>query len=157
MSLYHHLKTSQTSPQLEDDAPKEAKTSQTSHARVRQRGNLPSSSFNSDNWDILTPEKGKVSAPRARVTNGTLSGRAQESKIIAWINANPPDLPEHQNDCAACGEYIHVYDTGWVCLGDGALIHYSGKHGKTCFDSWHQTRRDAAKTALNEQKGEINT
>lgn len=92
----------------------------------------------------------------AAPTVQTVTADISEKKVVAWINSHPPDLPIDQNNCAACGEYIHVYDTGWVCLGDGALIHYSDKHGKTCFDSWHQTRRDAAKTALNEQKGEIN-
>ena len=65
-------------------------------------------------------------------------------KVTAWINANPPDLPEHQNNCAACGEHIPVYDTGWVCLGDGALIHYSGKHGQVCWKRWHRMRRGEA-------------
>jgi hypothetical protein len=63
-------------------------------------------------------------------------------KVIAWINANPPDLPEHQNNCTACGGYIHVYDTHWVILGDGALIHYSGKHGKGCLEWWQRKRRE---------------
>jgi hypothetical protein len=67
-----------------------------------------------------------------------------DNKVITWINANPPDLPKHQNNCAACDAYIPVYDTGWVILGDGALIHYSGQHGKTCWDRWHQMRHDEA-------------
>lgn len=77
-----------------------------------------------------------------------------ETEIIAWINANPPDMPEHQNNCAACGEYIPVYDTGWVCLGDGALIHYGGKHGKKCFKNWHQMRREMAQSAFENLNGE---
>ena len=72
----------------------------------------------------------------------------EENKIVAWINANPPNLPDAQNHCAACGEFIPVYDTGWVILGDGALIHYSGKHGKTCWDAWMSKRRKEAETNL---------
>ena len=68
-----------------------------------------------------------------------------DNKVIAWINANPPDLPKHQNNCAACGKHIPVHDTDWVILGDGALIHYSGKHGKTCVDQWQEICRGKAK------------
>ena len=67
-----------------------------------------------------------------------------ENRIIAWINSNPPDLPDPQNDCAACGEFIPIYDSGWVYLADGALIHYSGKHGTKCLAAWQKKRRDAA-------------
>ena len=73
------------------------------------------------------------------------NGGDTECKVVAWINSNRPDLPEHQNNCAACGEYIQVYDTHWVILGDGALIHYSGKHGKTCVDQWQEICRGKAK------------
>tara|TARA_B110000046_G_scaffold161704_1_gene175554 strand:+ start:649 stop:831 length:183 start_codon:yes stop_codon:yes gene_type:complete len=55
-------------------------------------------------------------------------------------------LPKVQNNCAACGDFIPVYD--WVILGDGALIHYSGKHGKTCWDAWMSKRRKEAETTL---------
>jgi hypothetical protein len=68
--------------------------------------------------------------------------------IIAWKLANLPDLPDAQNNCAACGIFIPVYDTGWVILGDKALIHYSGKHGKTCWDAWMSKRRKEAETNL---------
>ena len=73
-----------------------------------------------------------------------------EDQIVAWINSNPPNLPEPQNNCAACGEFIPVYDTGWVILGDGALIHYSGKHGKTCWEAWKTKRREIAQAAMSE-------
>lgn len=67
-----------------------------------------------------------------------------EDCVVAWINANPPVLPEVQNHCAACGEFIPVHESGWVFLGDGALIHYSGKHGLGCWEVWKEKRRDAA-------------
>jgi hypothetical protein len=72
----------------------------------------------------------------------------ERAAVIAWINANPPDLPMHQNHCAACGEYIPVYDTGWVYLGDGALIHHGGERGRDCFDRWQDMRRDEAERAI---------
>ena len=72
------------------------------------------------------------------------NGGDTECKVVAWINANPPDLPKHQNNCAACGKHIPVHDTDWVILGDGALIHYSGQHGRSCWDRWHQMRREEA-------------
>jgi hypothetical protein len=65
-----------------------------------------------------------------------------DDKVTAWINANPPDVPEHQNNCAACGGYIPVHETGWVILGDGALIHYSGNHGMECWEQWQRKRRE---------------
>jgi hypothetical protein len=68
--------------------------------------------------------------------------------VIAWINANPPDLPIHQNQCAACGEFIQVYDPGWVNLGDGALIHHGGERGQDCFDRWQNIRREEAERAI---------
>ncbi|MZR29659.1 hypothetical protein [Sneathiella litorea] len=67
-----------------------------------------------------------------------------EAKIIAWINSHPPGLPIVQNNCAECGEFTPVYDTGWVILGDGALIHYSGKHGKKCWKAWRRKRSNEA-------------
>jgi hypothetical protein len=73
------------------------------------------------------------------------------NNVIAWINANPPDLPKHQNSCAACGKYIPVHDTDWVILGDGALVHYSGKHGQVCWEHWQQIRNNEAKLATMEQ------
>jgi hypothetical protein len=73
-------------------------------------------------------------------------------KTIAWINANPPDLPMHQNHCAACGEYIPVYDTGWVYLGDGALVHHGGERGRECFDRWQVLRRAEALKGLGESE-----
>lgn len=80
----------------------------------------------------------------------------KETSVIAWINSNPPCLPDHQNNCAACGIYIEVYDTGRVYLGDGALIHYGGKNGKVCWELWQQMRRDEAKIFFapsSEQEG----
>jgi len=74
-----------------------------------------------------------------------------DNNIIAWFNANPPDLPKHQNSCAACGKHIPVHDTDWVILGDGALVHYSGKHGQVCWKHWQQIRNDEAKLATMEQ------
>lgn len=71
-----------------------------------------------------------------------------EAGVVAWINANPPELPEVQNHCAACGESILFNDTGWVCLADGALIHYSGSHGLTCWEAWKKKRRETAHAAL---------
>jgi hypothetical protein len=72
--------------------------------------------------------------------------------VIAWINANPPDLPMHQNHCAACGEYIPVYDTGWVYLGDGALVHHGGERGRECLDRWQVLRRAEALEGLGESE-----
>lgn len=71
-----------------------------------------------------------------------------DTAVIAWINANPPDLPMHQNHCAACSAFIPVYDTGWVYLGDGVLIHHGGEHGRECFDRWQDMRREEAEWAL---------
>lgn len=74
----------------------------------------------------------------------------EEGKIIAWINSNPPSLPEVQNDCAACDEFILAYDTCWVILGDGALIHYSGKHGLGCWEAWKSKKRETAQAAISQ-------
>lgn len=75
-------------------------------------------------------------------------GMQEESKVVAWINRHPPDLPDVQNYCAACGEFIPVYDTNWVHLADGAFIHHGGKHGRSCFNRWRQMRREKAERAL---------
>ena len=71
-----------------------------------------------------------------------------EAIVIAWINSNPPDLPDPQNNCAACGLPILVIDAGWVYLADGAMIHYSGKHEKICWERWLKMRRSEAMQAL---------
>lgn len=105
---------------------------------------------NSDNSD-KSPPKVVVAEPIVTIVTIVADSQAEETeegKIVAWINANPPDLPDAQNHCAACGEFIPVYDTGWVVLGDGALIHYSGKHGKTCWDAWSRKRRNEAESNL---------
>jgi hypothetical protein len=141
MSLYQRLKLV-TFRTLSE--PEMSKTSGTSHARARRRGNKHLFSNNSDIRDAQTLETVKDISSHAHVTNRTLSVCEREKKVIAWINSNPPDLPEHQNNCAACGGYIPVHDTGWVILGDGALIHYSGKHGQVCWKRWHRTRRSEA-------------
>jgi len=76
-----------------------------------------------------------------------------DAKVVAWINSHPPDLPDAQNHCAACGEYIEVYDVHWIYLADGALIHYSGKYDNKCWKRWQEIRRDNANTALKKSKG----
>jgi hypothetical protein len=75
------------------------------------------------------------------LTVQTVAADTSEKAVIASINSNPPNLPNDQNHCAACGEFIQVYDTGWVILADGALIHYSGKHGMECWEQWQRERR----------------
>jgi hypothetical protein len=111
---------------------------------------------NSDNSD-KSPPKVHVVEPIVPivpfVTPDLIEDRA-EANIIAWINNHPPDLPLSQNHCAACGEYIEVYDTHWVHLGDGALIHYSGKYGKDCWERWQEIRRNNAKIAFKTSKGD---
>ena len=87
------------------------------------------------------------------VADGYIATEPYENTVIAWINSHPPDLPLSQNHCAACGEYIEVYNTLWVYLGDGALIHYSGKYDKVCWEKWQKIRRDNANTALKKPKG----
>ncbi len=67
----------------------------------------------------------------------------ETQSVAAWINTHPPELPEHQNNCAACGEFIPVYDVGWVILGDGALVHIK------CRDRWSEMRRGSAKQSLD--------
>ena len=94
------------------------------------------------------PPTPKPIVPSVTIVAANQIEETEENKIVAWINANPPNLPDAQNHCAACGEFIPVYDTGWVILGDGALIHYSGKHGKTCWDAWMSKRRKEAETNL---------
>lgn len=69
--------------------------------------------------------------------------------VVAWINSNPPSLPDAQNHCAACGKFIEVYNTDWVYLADEALIHHGGKLGRACFDRWRQLRREEALEALS--------
>ena len=98
-----------------------------------------------DMASLLFGENDEVVGPVDAVVVGD-----KETHVIAWINANQPDLPEHQNNCAACGVYIEVHDTGWVILGDGALIHYSGKHGQVCWKRWLQIRNAEAKQAIKE-------
>jgi len=52
--------------------------------------------------------------------------------IADSIDSRPPKLPSVQNHCAGCGEFIPVYDTNWVHLADGTLIHHGGPHGDKC-------------------------
>jgi hypothetical protein len=146
MSLYQRLKASQTSTQEEGNL---IKTSQTSHAHAGRRGIEQLSSYKCDIRATSTPVKENKSPSRAQVTNGTLSESVSEPRIIAWINSNPPDLPDVQNNCAACGEFIPVYDTGWVILGDRSLIHYSGKYGLKCWKAWKAKRRTDALASIN--------
>ncbi|MDA1029712.1 MAG: hypothetical protein O3B41_11770 [Bacteroidetes bacterium] len=109
---------------------------------------------NSDNSDKSPPKHNPPEpfVPFVPFVTDSQVEETEEGKIVAWINANPPDLPDAQNHCAACGEFIPVYDTGWVILGDGALIHYSGKHGKTCWDAWRRKRREEAESKLRVNK-----
>jgi hypothetical protein len=80
----------------------------------------------------------------------------RRSSIVAWINSNPPNLPESQNNCAACGELIPVYETGWVYLGDGALIHHGGETGDACWKRWQRMRRVLARKVLGVPNEEAN-
>jgi hypothetical protein len=152
VSLYRHLKASQTSPlspsssgdKWDTSTEETAKPSQTSLARATERSVVPFSSYKEDIRDGHTLENNKDISTHAQVTFGTVPESEREKSIPGWINANPPELPEHQNSCAACGVYIPVYDTGWVILGDGALIHYGDKHGTDCWERWRQKRRDEA-------------
>ena len=95
---------------------------------------------------------GDATAAADNIRSGGIADEKQdkENSIIAWINANPPDLPEAQNNCAACGEFIPVYDTSWVFLGDGALIHYSGKYGLGCWEVWKSIKRETAQAAISQ-------
>ena len=145
MSLYHHLKTSQT---LTLEELENKKTSHLSHARVKQKSDFKLSSYIGDAWDGLPSRKTEKTPSRAHVTFGTVQHFDPKMKIVAWINSNPPELPEIQNHCAACGAFIPVYDTGWIYLADGALIHYSGEHGLTCWEEWKKMRSEAARAAL---------
>jgi hypothetical protein len=88
-----------------------------------------------------------------RANDGCGVSEPDERTVVAWINSHPPVPPKDKNHCAACGEYIEVYNTNWVYLGDGALIHYSGKYGKVCWDQWQEMRRDEANSALGLPKG----
>ena len=79
-----------------------------------------------------------------------------DARVTAWCNANPPELPVSQNHCAACGEFIPVYENGWVYLADGALIHYGKPPTRCCFDEWQTIRRAAGcagLTAARKQTG----
>jgi len=112
-------------------------------------------SDNSANSVEIGPEIGsdRPIVPFVTIVTPDLIGGSVEANVIAWINSNPPDLPEAQNHCAACGEFIEVYDVHWVCLSDGALIHYSGKYGKVCWGRWQKMRRDDAKRAMETSEG----
>ena len=95
-----------------------------------------------DNSEADGPHRRFVGAFVPIVTNVT------EVDVVNWINANPPSLPRIQNHCAACGEYIHVYDQYWVILGDGALIHHGGHRRITCSRLWSAKRRQDARAHL---------
>jgi len=144
MSLYERLKLVTFGTLSEA---KTAKTSQTSHARAGRRSVERPFSFNSDGWDTQTLETDENIPSRAQVTFGTLSDLEIERKVIAWINAHPPDLPLHQNNCAVCGEFIPVDETGWIILGDGALIH------RKCWDRWHRLQRERGEQWWREKCG----
>ena len=110
---------------------------------------------NSDNSDNSAKSPNKKLSPEPIVPSVTFvtsdqSEDTEEGKVIAWLNANPPDFPAAQNNCAACGEFIPVYDTGWFYLGDGALIHYSGKYGLGCWEVWKSKRRETAQAAISQ-------
>jgi hypothetical protein len=109
---------------------------------------------NSDNSDKSPPKVVSEEPIVPFVTNvrPSITKDGGEAEIIAWINHHPPDIPATQSRCAACDELISANDNGWVYLGDGALIHYSGKHGKDCWRRWSQKRRDVAKLALRAAK-----
>lgn len=110
---------------------------------------------NSDNSAKSPPTANSAEpiVPIVTIVTPDLVRDSVEANVIAWINSHPPDLPETQNHCAACGEFIEVYDIHWVCLGDGALIHYSGKYGKVCWGRWQKMRRDEAKRAMETSDG----
>ncbi len=93
----------------------------------------------------------EVTAPTIETV---VAADTSEKKVIAWINSHPPDLPNDQNHCAACGEFIQVYDIGWVILGDGALVHHGGKHGDACHKKWARMRRDEANNFFNPVTGD---
>jgi hypothetical protein len=108
---------------------------------------------NSDKWDNSHPKGplpscGEPIVPFVTIVTADTQQSDLETKILVWINNNPPNLPIVQKNCVECGEFIPVYDTGWVILCDGALTHYSGKHGDKCWKAWSQKRRNEAKAQL---------
>ena len=109
---------------------------------------------NSDNSAKSPPMVHEVEpiVPFVTIVTPELIEGSTETNIIAWINSHPPDLPDAQNHCAACGEFIEVYDVYWIYLADGALIHYSGKYDNKCWKRWQKIRLDNANTALKNPK-----
>ena len=72
------------------------------------------------------------------------TARAYEAAIARWLNGHPPRNldPDH---CAACDRPV---DDRLVILGDGAVIHYSGRHRDACYRTYQTMRRSEAEDAL---------
>jgi hypothetical protein len=86
--------------------------------------------------EVANPAKADTQMSNISHFSKFSSAPARKLKIIGpiddSIDMRPAKLPSVQNHCAGCGKYIPVYDTNWIHLADGALIHNGGPHGDKC-------------------------
>lgn len=84
-----------------------------------------------------------LSRASATVSAGRLAD-AYEAAIARWLNGHPPRNIDPDR-CAACDGPV---DDRLVILGDGAVIHYSGRHRDACYRAYQTRRRKEAENAL---------
>jgi hypothetical protein len=86
--------------------------------------------------EVANPAKADTQVSNISHFSNFSSSTARKLKISGpiadSIDSHPAKLPSVQNHCAGCGEFIPVYDTNWVHLADGTLIHNGGPHGDKC-------------------------
>ncbi len=92
----------------------------------------------------LLDHKAELVTRLTRSPAAAATTRAYEAAIARWLNGHPPRNIDPDR-CAACGGPV---DDRLVILGDGAVIHYSGRHRDACYRAYQTRRRKEAENAL---------
>jgi hypothetical protein len=102
--------------------------------------------WDADDWREWITERAAILEYDGGLPRPEADRRAFLHALVEWCNRHPPEADP--NLCAGCGGAINTVGTDWRPLGDGATVHYGGRHGLQCFEAHGAKRRDEACKAL---------
>jgi hypothetical protein len=104
--------------------------------------------------NVASPANSRPDKPNISKISGISRRNAlamqNPAAISEPVEGQPSAVSTAQNRCAGCGVFIPVYDTNWVHLADGTLVHHGGPHGDKCKQD---LQRNLSVVNFNKPKG----